>query len=108
MFSLTNVALPKHDFFSRVGGGVGGSPQKTGFKIKVYNTQWRNRRGVGGRVPPETSDRQISADLPGKKRQGKKGKGVKIQKKIVKGKVEKLQNEERTFFFFFFFTFQNH
>ena len=41
--------------------------------------------------PPETSDNKISADLPGKKRQGKKGKGVKIEKKrrkIVKGKVE--------------------
>ena len=29
--------------------------------------------GVGGRVPPETPDREISADLPGKERQGKKG-----------------------------------
>ena len=27
--------------------------------------------GGGGRVPPETSDREISADLPGKERQGK-------------------------------------
>ena len=59
----------------------------------------------GGRVPPETSDREIFADLPGKKRGGKKGKWVKIEKKgikIVKGKVEngkwkveKLQNNER-------------
>ena len=63
--------------------------------------QWRNRRGGGwgpgreGRVPPETSDREISADLPGKKRQGKRGKGVKIEKKkkeiIVKGEV-KIEN----------------
>ena len=30
-------------------------------------------RGEGG-CPPETSDREISADLPGKERQGKKGK----------------------------------
>ena len=47
-------------------------------------------RGKGDRVPPETSDQEISADLPGKKRQGKKGKGVKIEKKrrkIVKGKL---------------------
>ena len=36
--------------------------------------------GAGGRVPPETSEREISTDLPGKKRQGKKGKGVKIEK----------------------------
>ena len=43
----------------------------------------------------------------GKKEARKKGRGVKTEKKrreIVKGKVEKLQNEERTppFFFFFF------
>ena len=42
---------------------------------------------VGGGVPPETSDWEISADLPGKRG---KGKGVKIEKKrkkIVNGKV---------------------
>ena len=53
--------------------------------------QWCNRQGAGGRVPPETSDREICADLPGKKRQGKKGKELKIEKKrkkIFKGKVE--------------------
>ena len=40
----------------------------------------------GGRVSPETSDWEIFADVS-----GKKGKGVKIEKKrrkIVKGKVE--------------------
>ena len=37
--------------------------------------------GQGGRVPPETSDREIFADVSGKKGQGKKGKGVKIEKK---------------------------
>ena len=70
--------------------------------------------------PPETFDREISADLLGKKRQGKKGKEVKIEKKrrkiVNNGKVEnwkwkvgKLQNEERIFFFFFLLvTFQNH
>ena len=31
--------------------------------------------GAGCRVPPETSDQEISADLPGKKRQTKKKKG---------------------------------
>ena len=55
--------------------------------------QWRNRRGggAGAECPPETSDREISADLLGKKRQERKGKGVKNEKKrrkIVKGKVE--------------------
>ena len=48
--------------------------------------------GVGGRVPPETSDREISADE--EKRQGKKGeqgKGVKIQKK--RWKMWKLKME---------------
>ena len=43
-------------------------------------------------MPPETSDRKFSADLPGKKRQLRKnGKGVKIEKKrrkIIKGKVQ--------------------
>ena len=81
-------------------------------------------------MPSETSDREISADLLGKKRQGKMGKEVKIEKKrrkIVKAKVEiengtwrnleKLQNDKMRigpplffFFFFFFFlllTFQN-
>ena len=32
-------------------------------------------------MPPETSDREIFADLLGKERQGKKEKGVKIEKK---------------------------
>ena len=45
---------------------------------------------AGGRVPAETVDREIFTELPGKKRQGKKGKGVKIGMKknckIVKGK----------------------
>ena len=50
--------------------------------------------GVGGggrgQSTPPTSDWEIIADVSGKKRQGKKGKGVKIEKKrkIVKGKVE--------------------
>ena len=54
-----------------------------------HSLQWRNRWGAG--CPPETSDWKISADLSGKERQGKKGKGVKIEKKrrkIVKEKVE--------------------
>ena len=101
------------------------------FITTVWNvsfSQWRNRRGSGrAECPPETSDREISADLPGKRG---KGKGVKIEKKrrkIVKGKVEnwKWEKEESykmrrgpflllllllLFFFFFFFlllTFQN-
>ena len=42
-------------------------------------------------MPPETSDQEIFADVSGKERQGKKGKGVKIEKKrrkTAKGKVE--------------------
>ena len=67
--------------------------------------QWRNRQGA--ECPPETSDWEISADLLGKKEAREKGKEkwVKIEKKrrkIVKGKVEKLQqNKERYFFFCF-------
>ena len=41
--------------------------------------------------PPETSDGEISADLLGKKRLGKNGKGGKMEKKkrkIGKGNVE--------------------
>ena len=79
--------------------------------------QWCNGQGWQSAPPQETSDREIFADLPGKKRQGKNGKGGKMEKKrrkIVKGKVE-IENEERTFFFcfvlfcfvclFFFFAF---
>ena len=43
--------------------------------------QWRNRRGQGGRVPPETSDREISADVPGKKETRKMEKGGKWKRK---------------------------
>ena len=42
-------------------------------------------------MPPETSDREICADLLGKKRQGRMEKGMKVEKKrgkIVKGNVE--------------------
>ena len=76
-------------------------------------SQWRNRPGggAGGRVPPEISGREISADLPGKERQGKKGKwsrkegngkreGGKL--KMEGGKVIKW-SEDFFFFFFFFF-----
>ena len=57
--------------------------------------QWRNRRGAEC-PPPETSDWEIFADGSGKKRQGKKGKGVKIEKKkrkIVKREGWKLERE---------------
>ena len=37
--------------------------------------------GAGAECPPETSDRETSGDLRGKKRPGKKVKGVKIEKK---------------------------
>ena len=62
------------------------------FKIVWFGTSDITRGGgAGGRVPPQTSDREIFADVSGKKRQAKKGKGVKIEKKRsqnVKGKVE--------------------
>ena len=50
-------------------------------KLIYLRGQWRNGRGAGGRVPPETSDREISTDLPGKKRQGKREKGWKLRRK---------------------------
>ena len=73
--------------------------------------------GRGESAPPEISDREIFADVSGKKRQGKKGKGVKIEKKtrkIVKGKwtigmeVGKVIQRGEDFFFFFFFFFPFH
>ena len=55
----------------------------------IYTYQWRNRfGGQGGRMPPETSDWEISADLSGKERQGKKGEWEEKRRKIEKGKVE--------------------
>ena len=52
----------------------------------VRSSQWCNRQG--GRV---TNDREIFADVSGKKGEGKKGKGVKIEKKrrkMVKGRFK--------------------
>ena len=67
--------------------------------------------GAGGRVlpPPETSDREISVDLLGKKRQGKKGKMEQKKKKGNQkregGKLKmeggRLQNEGLFFAFHF-------
>ena len=77
--------------------------------------QWSN--GGGGRgqsAPPETSDREIFADVSGKNRQEKKGKGVKIEKKrkkIAKGiwklemEVGKVLKRGEDFFFIFHFSF---
>ena len=66
--------------------------------------------GQGGRVPPETCDWEIFADVSGKKRQGKKEKGVKIEKKrmkIVKGKVENLKLKRKSYIYIYIFlTFQ--
>ena len=60
--------------------------------------------GGGAECPPRLLNGKFLLTYRGKKRQGKKGKGVKIEKKrrkIVKGKVEywkwkveKLQTEE--------------
>ena len=45
--------------------------------------------GQGGRVPPETSDREIFADVSGKKRQGKKGKrGENWEEKVENWKLK--------------------
>ena len=47
--------------------------------------------GAGAEYPPETSDREIFADLPGKKARKKVEKGEKLEKKrkkIVKWKIE--------------------
>ena len=78
-------------------------------------SQWCNSWEVGAECLPDTSHWEISADLPGKERQGKQGKWRKKEGKLKKegGKLkmegEKLQNKEGPFFFpfLFFFTFQN-
>ena len=61
--------------------------------------------GGGMELPPDTSHWEISADLPGKERQGKKGKWRRKEGKSKKGKAEKLQNEEGPPPFFFSFHF---
>ena len=73
--------------------------------------QWHNSRG--GRVPPNTSRREISADLPGKERQGnmeKKRKEKKENKKREGGKLKieggkgRKWGEDLFFFFAFHFS----
>ena len=70
----------------------------------------------GSRVPPDTSaDWEISADLPGKERQGKKGTWRRKEGKLKKGwkltmDGRKVSKWGEDFFFFFFallFTFYN-
>ena len=73
------------------------------FSQKVFvSPAWHNRGGGGrgGRVP-ETSDQEISVDLPGKERQGKWKR---------ENGAEKKENWKREgdFFFFLLFAFQNH
>ena len=74
--------------------------------------------GRGAECPPETSDREIFADVSGKKRQGKKGKRGKNWEekkencKKERGKLEMeveniIKRGEDPFFFFLLFTFEN-
>ena len=71
--------------------------------VFLWEKQWRNRQGSEC-PPPETSDWEISADLQGKKRQGKKEnrkrEGGKL--KMERGKVTKWG--ENIFFSFSLFT----
>ena len=77
----------------------------------VFWDQWRNRRGGRGQsAPPETSDREIFADVSGKKRQGKKGKrGENWEEKAMKGGKLEMEAGKRQkkrwgpFFFAFHF-----
>ena len=70
-------------------------------KILLLFSKWivqiRNRRGWGGegvRVPPETSDREISADLPEQK--GKRGENGEEKKENGKEKKRwKIENGRR-------------
>ena len=69
-------------------------------------SQWRNRRGGrGAECPPETSDREIFADVSGKKRQGKKGKWWKLSRKGGKLEMEAGKRQKKRWGPFFFFAF---
>ena len=67
--------------------------------------------GGRGRVPPDSSYREISVDLPGKGREGKKGKrrrkegkSTKGRSKIENGRGESYKMRRGHFFFFFCFS----
>ena len=56
--------------------------------------QWRNNRGEegaggagGAECPPDTFHCEISADLPGKERQGKRGKWGEVKLKKGRWKI---------------------
>ena len=88
------------------------------YQIRYIQSSGVTRGGKGAECPPETCDCEIFPDVSGKKSQGKKGKGVKIEKKrrkTVKGKVENGNGSRKCykkrwgpfFFFFLLFTFEN-
>ena len=101
-------------------GEMDDSNEKEGGEHKIYENLFSSLSsgvtGGGGRgqsTPPGTSDREISADLPGKERQGKKGKWSRKEGKLKKGKVEnwkwkeekgKVNQMRRGPFFFFYFS----
>ena len=91
--------------FSGVGGEEGAQSSKPGWQTNRHHTtpiQWHNRWGA--ECPPETSDREISADLLGKERQGKKGKWSRKEGKSRKG-IRRKNDFFFLFFSFFFFFF---
>ena len=78
---------------------------------KLAYQQWRNS------PPPPTSDGEISANLLGKERQGKKGKWARKEGKSKKGRWKIFNGRRKSYrmrrwlpppFFFLLFTFQNH
>ena len=74
---------------------------------------WGRQGGGRGAECPDTSDQEISADLPGKKGKEKRENEWKLRRKGEKLKMEGAKvtkwGEDLFFFFFFFlFTFQNY
>ena len=65
--------------------------------------------GAGGKsAHPETSDREIFADVSGKKRQGKKGeRGENWEEKVENWKLKQENIIKRGEDFFLLFTFEN-
>ena len=66
------------------------SSTKSQKRIIILDSGVTGGGGQGGTIP-ETSDRENFADVSGKNREGKKRKGVKIEKKrrkMVKGRLK--------------------
>ena len=72
------------------------------FWEKAYIYVYSGVTGRGAECPPETSDQEISADLPGKERLGKKGKWSRKEGKFEKGRWKSYKTRRGPFCFSLF------